>query len=69
MKLLPCPGRRDREFLQLVPLAEHDAARTQSMIDGIAGRDSTRRPDRHGLEAVACNCYAAGQLTYAQHMH
>lgn len=28
----------------LVPLAEHDAARTQSMIDGIAGRDATRRP-------------------------
>jgi len=26
----------------LVPLAEHDAARTQSMIDGIAGRRSTR---------------------------
>jgi len=26
----------------LVPLAEHDAARTQSMIDGIAGRRSAR---------------------------
>jgi hypothetical protein len=28
----------------LVPLAEHDAGRTQSMIDGIAGRDATRLP-------------------------
>jgi hypothetical protein len=27
----------------LLPLAEHDAARTQSMIDGIAGRNPTRR--------------------------
>jgi hypothetical protein len=26
----------------LVPLVEHDAVRTQSMIDGIAGRRSTR---------------------------
>lgn len=28
----------------LAPLAEHDDARTQSMIDGIAGRGSTHHP-------------------------
>jgi hypothetical protein len=36
-------GVRENSY-DLVPLAEHDAARTQSMIDGIAGRDATRRP-------------------------
>ena len=36
-------GVRESSY-DLVPPAEHDAARTQSMIDGIAGRDTTRPP-------------------------
>lgn len=31
-------------------------------------RGEVRVLDRHGLEAVACSCYAAEQLAYAQHM-
>lgn len=42
----------------LVPLAEHDAARTQSMIDGFAGRPAT--PIR-STEAV--NKDSSGQAT------
>jgi hypothetical protein len=44
----------------LVPLAEHDAARTQSMIDGIAGRPST--PHTSTVDTDWINGRAAGWL-------
>jgi hypothetical protein len=44
----------------LVPLAEHDAARTRSMIDGIAGRRSTRSAAPADSDTV--NAQATGLL-------
>jgi len=44
----------------LVPLAEHDAARTQSMIDGIAGRPST--PSTATVDTDWINGRVAGWL-------